>query len=147
MPGRAHIADGTVRHSDHWGLSLLRSRLAVWHASKDPQRPGDDLMFVRTHVRIFDYPRFAEPFRNAFWEDAERLPTEHGIEIEFKCPAYSNASVFTALLINLGYTYQVLPDSTRHGTHHHGPDAKGSRHDPTTWLRPRRVNQLFCPFR
>src|SRR3954451_25115937 len=34
-------------------------------------------------IRIFDYPRFAEPFRNALRENAERLAAENGIEIEF----------------------------------------------------------------
>jgi len=34
-------------------------------------------------IRIFDYPRFAEPFRNALRENAERLAVENGIEIEF----------------------------------------------------------------
>jgi hypothetical protein len=34
-------------------------------------------------VRIFDYPKFAEPFRNQLRENAERLATESGIEIEF----------------------------------------------------------------
>ncbi|HUX28927.1 MAG TPA: hypothetical protein VMV39_09065 [Terracidiphilus sp.] len=34
-------------------------------------------------VRIFDYPRFAEPFRDQLRENAERLASEAGIEIEF----------------------------------------------------------------
>ncbi len=34
-------------------------------------------------IRIFDYPRFAEPFRNRLRENAERLAAESGIEIEF----------------------------------------------------------------
>ena len=34
-------------------------------------------------VRIFDYPRFAEPFRDELRENAERLATEAGLEIEF----------------------------------------------------------------
>ena len=34
-------------------------------------------------IRIFDYPRFAEPFRNALRENAERLAAENGMEIEF----------------------------------------------------------------
>jgi len=34
-------------------------------------------------VRIFDYPRFAEPFRDQLRENAERLAAEAGIEIEF----------------------------------------------------------------
>jgi len=34
-------------------------------------------------IRIFDYPKFAEPFRNQLRENAERLAAENGIEIEF----------------------------------------------------------------
>jgi hypothetical protein len=34
-------------------------------------------------VRIFDYPRFAEPYRNELRENAERLAAEAGVEIEF----------------------------------------------------------------
>ena len=34
-------------------------------------------------VRIFDYPKFAEPFRNRLRENAERLAADNGIEIEF----------------------------------------------------------------
>jgi hypothetical protein len=34
-------------------------------------------------VRIFDYPRFAEPFRDKLRENAELLAAEVGIEIEF----------------------------------------------------------------
>ena len=34
-------------------------------------------------VRIFDYPRFAEPFRDELRENAERQAAEAGIEIEF----------------------------------------------------------------
>lgn len=33
-------------------------------------------------VRIFDYPRFAEPFRDELRENAERLAAEAGLEIE-----------------------------------------------------------------
>jgi hypothetical protein len=34
-------------------------------------------------VRIFDYPRFAEPFRDRLRENAERLAAAAGLEIEF----------------------------------------------------------------
>lgn len=34
-------------------------------------------------IRIFDYPRFAEPFRDAIRQNAERIARENGIEIEF----------------------------------------------------------------
>src|SRR5215831_3368897 len=35
------------------------------------------------NIRIFDYPRFAEPFRNRLRENAERLAAENGCDIEF----------------------------------------------------------------
>ena len=34
-------------------------------------------------IRIFDYPKFAEPFRNRIRENAEKVAAEAGIEIEF----------------------------------------------------------------
>ena len=34
-------------------------------------------------VRIFDYPKFAEPFRDRLRENAERMAAANGIEIEF----------------------------------------------------------------
>jgi hypothetical protein len=33
-------------------------------------------------IRIFDYPRFAEPYRNELRENAERLAVENGITIK-----------------------------------------------------------------
>ena len=35
------------------------------------------------HVRVFDYPLFADPFRNQLRENAERLAAANGMEIEF----------------------------------------------------------------
>jgi hypothetical protein len=35
------------------------------------------------HIRIFDYARFAEPLRDLIRENAERLASEHGVQIEF----------------------------------------------------------------
>ncbi len=34
-------------------------------------------------IKIFDYPKFAEPFKEAIRANAERIAKEHGIEIEF----------------------------------------------------------------
>jgi len=34
-------------------------------------------------IRIFDYPRFAEPFREQLRQNAERLAKDNGLEIEF----------------------------------------------------------------
>jgi hypothetical protein len=35
-------------------------------------------------IRIFDYPKFAEPFRNELRENAERLAADHGIQIDLR---------------------------------------------------------------
>jgi len=37
----------------------------------------------RNGIRIFDYPRFAEPFKEMIKENANRLATEQSVEIEF----------------------------------------------------------------
>jgi len=34
-------------------------------------------------ILIFDYPRFAQPLRDALRQKAERLATQHGLEIMF----------------------------------------------------------------
>lgn len=35
------------------------------------------------NIRIFDYPRFAEPLRDELRDNAERVATENGLDIEF----------------------------------------------------------------
>jgi hypothetical protein len=35
------------------------------------------------HIRIVDYPRFAEPFRDELRANAERLAAYNGLKIEF----------------------------------------------------------------
>src|SRR5712691_8581948 len=40
--------------------------------------------YLRTHgIRLFDYPRFADPLREAIRQNAERLAREHDLEIAF----------------------------------------------------------------
>jgi hypothetical protein len=40
--------------------------------------------YLRSHdIRIFDYPRFAEPLRDEIRQNAERVAQENGVEIEF----------------------------------------------------------------
>jgi len=39
--------------------------------------------FYRNNIRIFDYAKFAEPFRNKLRANAEEIAKENGIEIEF----------------------------------------------------------------
>ena len=44
---------------------------------------GMTLYLSARHIRIFDYPHFAEPFRNELRATAERLAAENGLEIKF----------------------------------------------------------------
>lgn len=44
---------------------------------------GMTTYLYRNEVRIFDYPKFAEPFREELRTNAEKLAGEHGVEIEF----------------------------------------------------------------
>src|SRR5438046_2102812 len=37
----------------------------------------------QSRVRIFGYPKFAEPFRDAIRQNAEKLAADHGLEIEY----------------------------------------------------------------
>ncbi len=39
--------------------------------------------FYERQMKIFDYPKWAQPLRDAIRENAERLAAENGIEIEF----------------------------------------------------------------
>jgi len=44
---------------------------------------GMTSLLYERRIRIFDYPRFAEPFRDQLRENAEQLAAANGIEIEF----------------------------------------------------------------
>jgi hypothetical protein len=39
--------------------------------------------FYEHHIRIFDYPKWAEPWRDAIRENLERVAAENGVEIMF----------------------------------------------------------------
>ena len=39
--------------------------------------------FYRHRIRIFDYPKWAEPLREALRENMERIAADNAIEIEF----------------------------------------------------------------
>jgi len=39
--------------------------------------------FYEHQIKNFDYPKWAQPLRDAIRENAERLAAENGIEIEF----------------------------------------------------------------
>src|SRR5215469_9950459 len=43
---------------------------------------GMTFYLYEKNMRIFDYPRFAQPFRDQLRENAEHWASEHGIKIE-----------------------------------------------------------------
>lgn len=46
-------------------------------------RQGMTKCMYQNEVKIFDYPKFAEPFNEAIRANAERIAKKHDIEIEF----------------------------------------------------------------
>ena len=46
-------------------------------------RQGHDRLFYEHEIRIFDYPKWAEPLRDAIRKNREHLAAENQIEIEF----------------------------------------------------------------
>ena len=61
--------------------------------------------YLRTHgIRLFDYPRFAEPLREEIRQNTERLAREHGLEIEFirSAHAFRKEDRIRALLAQRG---------------------------------------------
>ena len=55
-------------------------------------------------IRLFDYPRWAEPLRDALRENAERIAAEAGLSIEFirKANAFRNEDRIQAILKERG---------------------------------------------
>ncbi len=61
---------------------MLGSGADFRHAAENLLRQGTSYLYTK-QVKIFDYPKFAEPFRDRLRGNAERLAATAGIEIEF----------------------------------------------------------------
>jgi hypothetical protein len=83
MPGGPDTADRTVRQSDRRSAELLGSDADLRDASEDLLRRGMTAYLFERKIKIFDYPKVAQPFRDELRGNAERLASENGIEIEF----------------------------------------------------------------
>jgi hypothetical protein len=57
---------------------IIQGTLPKWCYAK-----GMTEYFYGQKIPIFDYPKWAQPLRDAIRENAERLAVENGIEIEF----------------------------------------------------------------
>ena len=57
---------------------LIQGRVPQWGYAS-----GMTEYFYARRMRIFDYPRWAQPLRDAIRQNAERLAKENQIEIEF----------------------------------------------------------------
>jgi hypothetical protein len=74
----------TERHADQIaGVLSCYDRILVFGTLPGICFAEGMTSYLYTHkVRIFDYPRFAQPFRDELRENAERLAEENGIAIE-----------------------------------------------------------------
>lgn len=59
-------------------------------------------------IRIFDYPKFAEPYKNKLRENAEKLACEHNIEIEFVAKAHIRKEVLVKKVLEKRGTHPGL---------------------------------------
>lgn len=56
--------------------------------------------FLKAHqIRIFDYPRFAEPLRDRIRENAEQLAATHGVRIEYIAKAHIRKEDVVAAIV------------------------------------------------
>jgi hypothetical protein len=74
----------TQRHADQIAgvLSCYDRVLVCGTLPKICYARGMTFYLYEKNIRIFDYPRFAQPFRDQLRENAERWASEHGIKIE-----------------------------------------------------------------
>src|ERR1700731_1063328 len=74
----------TERHADQIaGVLSCYDRILVFGTLPTVCFAEGMTSYLYAHkVRIFDYPRFAQPFRDELRENAERLAAENGIQIE-----------------------------------------------------------------
>jgi hypothetical protein len=73
------------RHQDKIsGVLTCFDRVIITGTLPDISHSGAMAGYLSYHqIRLFDYPRWAEPLRDELCNHAEQLATEAGIEIEF----------------------------------------------------------------
>ena len=74
----------TERHADQIaGVLSCYDRILIFGTLPGVCFAGGMTSYLYQHeIRIFDYPRFAEPFRNLLRENAARIAADNGLEIE-----------------------------------------------------------------
>jgi hypothetical protein len=102
--------------------------------------------FLNTnHIRMFDYPRFAEPLRNRLWENAEALASAAKVKIQFIAKAHIRKEAVVAEVIKARNDHPGLDwsmssrrwrDARPTG---HGTTRRPTRHS----CSPRRVSGLW----
>ena len=75
----------TERHADQIaGVLSCYDRILIFGTLPNICFAEGMTSYLYAHqVRIFDYPRFAQPFREELRMNAERLAAENGIEIQY----------------------------------------------------------------
>jgi len=74
----------TERHADQIaGVLSCYDRILIFGTLSNICFAEGMTSYLYAHqIRVFDYPRFAEPYRDQLRENAERLAAENGIPIE-----------------------------------------------------------------
>lgn len=67
-------------------------------------------------VRIFDYPKFAEPFKNELRANAEQLAKDKGIEIEFVAKSHICKEDLVRKILDKRGTHRPCPYNFSHGS-------------------------------
>src|SRR5439155_13650837 len=75
-------ADGALPQAPRRGALLLRPDHRHRHAAGGLLREGNDGFLSARQIRIFDYPRFAEPLRDRVRDRAAELASAAGVTIE-----------------------------------------------------------------
>jgi hypothetical protein len=96
----------TERYAEHIaGVVSSYDRLVIMGTLPGVCYADGMAAYLRAHdIRLFDYPRFAEPLREEIRQNAERLAQEAGLEIEFirSAQAFRKEDRIRALLAQRG---------------------------------------------
>ncbi|WP_133665960.1 amidase family protein [Paraburkholderia sp. BL10I2N1] len=80
---RGVLTTAHSRHLEQWVLSCL-DRIIITGTLPGACYAGGMTSFLYAHgIRIFDYPRFAEPLRNRIRERAQEVCAAAGVQIEY----------------------------------------------------------------
>ncbi len=82
------------------GVLTCRDRMVITGTLPGPCYAAGMTSFLNArHIRIFDYPRFAEPLRDTIRANAEKLAAAAGVKIEYLAKAHIRKEDLVAAVI------------------------------------------------